>query len=744
MELRVESFRAQYVKMMSMQLKQHPKNTRCVFTKAANEIRTTSKMMAESNRFNILTGIVKSHYNARVRNKELLRHSATSAQQGGATGSEEDVAAKPHSSPRKRLRPKAEGGTRSQEPGTHGAPAKGSRYLDMTTGAVPSATADTGEPQHAPQNLRVGRGSAASNSLKHPPCPHVVHRGASSSLMSGEGSLSQGAGVGVGTGRTGQQLILPPLEQRYGVGVVDCWASSPVTLRFRRPRQRSVDIASLDFDAYARFVETLIPSGALQSHEAAANQEGHAEEEEEERGVEVDNQAIVLPCPRENPQGRSFLVHPHFLPIREEGEREAGMGDSTVSPGSCASMRTESTPGIGIGVTRHENRHSYEGISTSGEKEGGPFDGARFLSETSRQGGALTLPQRSPSDNRDGFRQETGAVPNVTSRSVHNGMTPRANNSVTGTGSINAASCILRRTVSSSFLDRRRHHANQGTLASSHSQHTLVSVRESTSPSLLSGGISHATAGGGSGGGKGGDTSARAPSHDAWARDLPVADALDATALTFRSSGARKVFKQTQRLLTALRTPARSSLMSSGGHRQGDGGGKIGSHSSVIVHRPIAAAAGPGIMGMVKPDARGGKHVGLLPNDPQMWRGSNKFGDRLARLAEVFRCVRPPHTLRIDSEILLFDSLAKGGEGGRQGFGGGGGGGGRGATNTVVDRGGPWDDLVHAWEVRVGVCEVSSVGQACFGAWCSWLRMLHVVRTVVAKLREHEETKSCH
>lgn len=738
--------------MISIQLKQHPNNTRCVFTKAANEIRTTSEMMAESNRFNILTGIVKSHYNARVRSRELLRHSATSAQQGGAAGSEDDVAAKPHinSSPRKRLRHKAKGDTRSQEPGTHGAPAKGSRFLDTTTGVVPSATADTGEPQHAPHNLRVGRGSAASTSLKHPPCPHVVHQGASSSLMSGGRSLSQGAGVGVGTGRTGQQLTLPPLEQRYGVGVVDSWASSPVTLRFRRPRQRSVDIASLGFDAYARFVETLMPSGALQSHEATANKEGQAEEEkeeeeedEEERGMEVDNQAIVLPCPRENPQGRSFHVHPHFLPIREEGEREGGIGDGTVSPGSCASMRTESTSGIAIGATLHEDSHSCEGTITSSEKEGGPFDGVRFLSETSRQGEALTLPQRSPSDNRDGSQQETGVVSNLTSRSVHNGMAPEANNSATGTGPINAASCVLRRTVSTSLVDCRRHHANQGPLASSHSQHTLGSVRESASPSLLSGGISHATAGGGGGGGKGGDNSARAPSHDAWARDFPVADTLDVTALTFRSSGARKVFKQTQRLLAALRTPARSSPMSSGGHRQGGGGGKIGGHSSVIVHRPIAAAAGPGIMGMIKPDARGGKHVGLLPNDPRMWRGSNKFGDRLARLAEVFRCVRPPHTLRIDSEILLFDALAKGGEGGRQGCGGGGVGGGRGATNTVVDRGGPWDDLVHAWEVRAGACEVSSIEQALFGVWCSWLRMPHVVRTVVAELREYEETESC-
>lgn len=682
-------------------------------------------MIAESNRHNVLTGIVKGHYNAMLRDRELLKLSVASAQRADAAGCEEGGGEK-----NKRLRPKAKGGTRSQQPRKRAAPAKGSRSLDTTSSSVSTATTtvDTRKPQHAPQNRRVWRGPAASTPLKPPPHPRVVNQDAPSSFVSEGGSRSQGAGVGVGTGRPGQQFALPPLEQRYGVGVVDSWASSPVALKFRRPRQRSVDIASLEFEAYARFVETLMPPGSLQGQKrTAAAEEGQAEKKEEGkekgRGLGVDEQAILLPCPRENTQGRSLLrVHPGVLPIRKEGEREGEVGDSAVSPGYCASGCTEPTLGLGVGATFfHGDSRSCEDIGTSSKKEGGIFDGER--SDISRQGDTSTLSKRSPSEDRDGSQQGNGTAPNPTSQPADKeGLTSPASNGTTGTGQKNTASSPLRRTFSTSSVGPRRHHPNQAPLASSRSQHNLGSMREPPKPPLPGGGTN-------GGGGKGVGNSARTPPYDGWARDLPAADTLDATAYTFRSCGARKVFKQTQRLLEALRTPARGSLVGGGGGlRQGGGGGgggKIGGDSAVIVRRPIAAVTtGPTVAGVIKTEASGSERFSLLPNNPRMWRGVNKFGDRLARLAEVFRCVGPPHTVRIDSEILLFDALARRGEEGGQGGGGGGGVRGATTTTTVVNRGRPWDDLVHAWEVRLSVCEVRIVSnRRLFVPWCSWLRL---------------------
>lgn len=158
----------------------------------------------------------------------------------------------------------------------------------------------------------------------------------------------------------------------------------------------------------------------------------------------------------------------------------------------------------------------------------------------------------------------------------------------------------------------------------------------------------------------------------------PTDDALASEALRLRSKGARKVFKQTQRLLGALRTPASSCQTTSTGSRRGGGGGSMGGHPSVVVHH-----RGGG-------DAHSRPDVSSFPGRKhEVWRAAR--GTRPARLAEVFRCVVPPHSVRIECEILLHESLNRTSRG-RDGDGGASGG-----------QNGTWDDFVFAWEVSTGL-----------------------------------------
>lgn len=83
-----------------------------------------------------------------------------------------------------------------------------------------------------------------------------------------------------------------------------------------------------------------------------------------------------------------------------------------------------------------------------------------------------------------------------------------------------------------------------------------------------------------------------------------------------------------------------------------------------------------------------------------VWREASKAGDRAARLAEVFQCIRPPHTVRLESEIILHDITARV----EDSSGGGAGDDGWGADDTdecaTGAQVGTADDFVHMWEVR--------------------------------------------
>lgn len=82
------------------------------------------------------------------------------------------------------------------------------------------------------------------------------------------------------------------------------------------------------------------------------------------------------------------------------------------------------------------------------------------------------------------------------------------------------------------------------------------------------------------------------------------------------------------------------------------------------------------------------------------WREANKAGDRVARLAEVFRWVGPPHSVRIESEIMLHDIIGRDEGRGGGGVGADGWGGGDVDGCATSAPAGTADNFVHMWEVR--------------------------------------------
>ncbi|CAB1113169.1 unnamed protein product [Ectocarpus sp. CCAP 1310/34] len=188
-------------------------------------------------------------------------------------------------------------------------------------------------------------------------------------------------------------------------------------------------------------------------------------------------------------------------------------------------------------------------------------------------------------------------------------------------------------------------------------------------------------------------TPSRAPGHGRDSSTIATADEiLTSEGLELRSKGARKVFKQTQRLLEALRTPSASCQYDpETGARRNCGGGNIGGHSSVVVHyHQSHSGSGPATVRDRLHRGGGGDPDGdAKVTDPKfsdggMWRAPR--GDRSARLKEVLDCVAPPHTVRIESEIILHESLSRAGDGREDNEGTSGGG------------SGTWDDFVFAWE----------------------------------------------
>lgn len=84
-----------------------------------------------------------------------------------------------------------------------------------------------------------------------------------------------------------------------------------------------------------------------------------------------------------------------------------------------------------------------------------------------------------------------------------------------------------------------------------------------------------------------------------------------------------------------------------------------------------------------------------LLTETNMWRESKKAGDLAGRLAEVFRCVAPTPTVRIESEIALHEMDTQGGHDDN------GGGGGLPDEEQAADVVGvAAEDFVLAWEVR--------------------------------------------
>ncbi|CAM9786513.1 unnamed protein product, partial [Scytosiphon promiscuus] len=582
---------------------------RCVFTKAANEIRTASAMTAEINRCNVLATIVKDHNHATRRSDHKRHHKERRGPKSVATSGTafspstgkdrgEMGSSKSREGPRGRKGPRAPEGSNGRGPRQGKqkweekrdpregilvplsapppplvlstkmatAPTSGKIVATSSTAyeaATAAAVGASPKQNRGPEN-RHGGASHLPSSFENTQSPIVLD-------SQGQGpSATVAAGVSVNSGkRAGRQqhprsmgkvrrFGLPPLDERYGKSVVENWVQSPVALRLERPRCKSVDVAHLDQRAFKEYMEGIVRAGAAATQHRGQKRRTREEQSmmggEEWNSSDMETKPILFQQQRTE-MGRStqFISDPLV-----EAEDSGGVRRGLPPTLSTALV----SPHLGRASSIDENL----GIRTSSVVESP-------LADSNRQDDVDTH------DYLIGVRVNgSQAVPAST------------------------ATPISRAVVSAD-------------------------------------------------------------------------EALASEALGFRSKGARKVFKQTQRLLEALRTPAESCQVDPRtGARRGCGGGKVGGHSNIVVHHH-------------QNDLRCGPAVAAMGGDKvkRMWRAPR--GDRPARLAEAFRCIAAPHTVHIESEIILHESLARRG-GGRDGDGGGSGGG----------SGSGWDDFVFAWE----------------------------------------------
>ena len=654
-----------------------------MFTKAANEIRTSSEMACESNRGNVLSIVVKDHLHAR----RQLEQKARQAQRPGRTGSAAAASAPPPPSaspgrrePKERVgaretdRSRGEGGAGAKGRGNSRTQSQGPEPLpslprpplvlstkmakmppsEMRTGTSPpqSDRGNSGDGGIAPANPSRKRRRGAQNA------PPARRRGGApnaspsrlprSSGVQAKDALPPGdagaAGAGAPAAWGVRRLGLPPLEERYP-NAKDGWVYSPVELRLQRPRCKSVDVASLDQPAYKEYMKRVLRAGAAATrHESVgAETSGQERRATTDRGEGNRNRLgsnLVEPKRRDRTSSRSFFDSPNRPPpVQEEEVRASGGGGGG--------------GGVGYGSSSERGDNSEHCVS--------------FLSPATQispvGGEVMETTQGGPRGVGKGYTATAAADALPAHRDDH---------------------CLVRGNG-----HRRRARSNHDPWSSAKTTPVLIHTLSRFQLRDGEGRVFHLTSCDAEGGraprqaadrGNGDSTGSSAAST--------VDDALASEALRLRSKGARKVFKQTQRLLDALRTPASSSQTTSTGSRRGCGGGSMGGHSSVVVHH--RGGAGDAVNGGGRGGGHGGPDLTSFPGrDDEVWRVAR--GSRRARLAEVLRCVVPPHTVRIECEILLHEALS-----GRDGDAGAG-----------VSQSGTWDDFVFAWEVSV--CVYSSL-----------------------------------
>lgn len=519
------------------------------------------------------------------------------------------------------------------------------------------------------------------------------------------------------------QTALPPLEQRYGAGVVDSWASSPVALKLTRPRRQSAMLATLSREAYVEYMRSTCAPASRSHHRKEPTvpfqsvEGGHRQgdiirgcstnsllEQDQEESMNLSQNAgdfRVLAQSDELVQNLRDNQHDS-----DGGEPESDR--AYCSPLHCGSkagcsFRSQATPGIPGGgacvATRARDlRRDCSGrhLRLDRDSDGGskPYDGGNSVTGAYRrrdidkdaitQSSHQTLASHTDSTSFAGpsrhAQSQLKIIPKSFSERKSNGLPnvfvlPTEQTSSIG-DSVDAEASTIKidthnkqEVLHKSNSRRAPYHAGSGDM------HDGISLNDEESSTSF--------------------------------------NTLASTTSAFRSMGARKVFKQTQRLLEALRTPLRSSLPLSGtdkypsadiGKGRDDHGGKIGGHSAIIM--PHRTGLGKGLAsGSSAGEADPSVH---FLRDARMWREPTKASDKLGRLAEVFRCVGPPHTLRIESEFAVVDAMRNGHEDGALRRGAWGAVGGAVSDSGMVSgaamdesRGGVWDDLVSAWEVRV-------------------------------------------
>lgn len=656
---------------------------RCVFTRAANEVRTTSAMTAEANRCNILATIVKEHQNARRCNDQSRRQkqpldkinsaattgplaspSITSdrrkvkgALRGKELAKEKEVAKERPSLKEKegfndRRRSKAEGrGSPPKQP----SPILPSINMSKmpSSGEIVAAGGDSTLPRSAgrkrprtTRNAQLARHGGLLQVAASEEC--VVSRASFSVHGRDVPALGEGAPVAAGgiRGRSFQKkrstrrvrrLGLPSISERYGARVMENWVQAPVALKLERPRCKSVAIAHLDQPAYRDYMEEISRVGAAQTRRRW------------QQSTRDDTDGVgqgVAGCWKGNTNEIGNL-----LANRQQGRTTVGWS-SHLGSGCIAVAGGEHEDGGNGG-------HAIPGISST------------------------TSPHPTGNDRNNlaggrkaDWREAGTAAVSGLAKSSHvvdrcgGGVQPRDFNSQHPPKILRAASYSKLRAGEKGAFGRTSCEVEKSLR---HKENDERGEPGSTRLRTLTKAIS------------------RAPGHGSDSSAIPTADeVLTSEGLALHSKGARKVFKQTQRLLEALRTPAESCLYDPDtGARRNCGGGNIGGHSSIVVHYhqnhsgSVSATVGDTLH-------RGGGGDTKLTDpkfsDGGMWRAPR--GNRSARLKEVLDRVAPPHTVRIECEIILHESLSRAGDGhdGNGGISGGG--------------NGTWDDFVFAWEVR--------------------------------------------
>lgn len=653
---------------------------RCVFTKAANEVRTESGMMAESNRFDILTAIVKEYQNVRLNDKRRRYCRATTSRGtrpvsagGGKIAASKGLGQPPPTRSPSKL---------ENVPSQHGIPAP-VKAIDGGASFTAEGSTVVRKRQRTAQPLSVSQG-ALSHTLESP-TPSVGLEGTSAQSASAkrEARTIQGTQT-----RRMRHLPLPPLEQRYGVGLKDSWTPSPVELRLGRPRRQSVDTATLDRASFVQYMEGILRQQQL-TQGARRGSKGHDGEDEQE-GKEEDNvkeegcgSETVKSTQRRTTEVRPFDVRTKDLSTTTQTKRPVCGGshqenDRDVDDASCVSS-------VSCGSTERCDGSQVRPTDNGLVKEIGIGHLSSFR-DTLGSHRTSTLTCFDSLEN-SGHQQESGVFWLTRGSAGEDQRRPNGGGNKTTTATQRHPSRDKSALVLDPKIPPRPPPANNGLWRN------LDALPKPCAESWGSG--IHSC------GGVESNDNTRALCRGGWEGDVPAVDTLDFTALAFRSKGARKVFKQTQRLLEALCTPARGCLVDSGKHSRRSGGGNVGGHSSIVIrhNKALGKGAAAGI-----DTAEGGPDLDL-PINARTWRVVNKPTDRLARLSEVFCCVRPPHTLRIECEIMLHDALRREGQdqekgGGGSGGSGGGGGGDRVAVAADKRRGRMWDDFVLAWEVR--------------------------------------------